>query len=749
MESQIKQLKLNVTNIRNTIFKSNKELKKLNLKETSVFNSQQIAQKRAQKENFVEGGIPGSGMIAGVASRMAAPAMSLIDKLKEFAGTILLGILINNLPPLIEKVKKFIEDNKELFQNIGNFFKTIGEGLIHLMNFIMFIDPRRAQLDKEREELTTNVAALAGEVNAGQQDLNNAEKSVDNFVKEELRQRTGQQVQSDIKEAIKNQGITQNTFKQYLNQYRSAVNSNKQTSVSIPGIGSYQKIQKPWYQGGGVEVKTTDVFGYQIDPKEFDKRFLIAVGNQKKLFSGLSVGGTVKSGQTGQSFAGESATARKARESTQEFENFKGNETVRGWMLDQQSKNQDAFKNLIENVREAFKKDKKKEPSRPVAPGEPGDPVVINGQEYTAPTGSGVPSETEIYKGRGPKLGLPPGVNWHNYDGRDYPVDAGLPISVFVPGKVTFTGINGKYGNLVTIKHSNGVSTYYAHLSRIKAKVGDLIEPGKSLLIGYSGGIKGAPGSGNSEGPHLHFEVRDSKGGKMHYNAGDSYFRFSDTVSVQSREAPTVESLMGELLDSLSRPEGQVKSTSTGKVSWYGPGFIGNDTAYGEKFTGKEMTAASPTLPYGTMVKVTWNGKSVTVRINDKGPWEMDANGNTIYPLRPHPTRKLDLSEAAARKLGMINAGVVDAKIEVMGPRSSALPSSVTPKNGSVFEILSETIAQSIEEDIGDDDGVFIYNIQQPVIVPGPTRYITRTIAQPMPFPVVMQPKSSGLRGLV
>jgi rare lipoprotein A len=65
----------------------------------------------------------------------------------------------------------------------------------------------------------------------------------------------------------------------------------------------------------------------------------------------------------------------------------------------------------------------------------------------------------------------------------------------------------------------------------------------------------------------------------------------------------------------------------SGKVSWYGPGFRGRRTANGERFDTNDMTAAHKTLPFGTRVKVTnaRTGRSVVVRINDRGPLLMAA----------------------------------------------------------------------------------------------------------------------------
>lgn len=92
-------------------------------------------------------------------------------------------------------------------------------------------------------------------------------------------------------------------------------------------------------------------------------------------------------------------------------------------------------------------------------------------------------------------------------------------------------------------------------------------------------------------------------------------------------------------------------STMSGMASWYGEA---QTTASGERFNKHALTAAHRTLPLGTMVRVTnqRNGKSVIVRINDRGPYGRG--------------RIIDLSEAAARKLDMIDAGVAPVTLEVI-----------------------------------------------------------------------------------
>lgn len=92
--------------------------------------------------------------------------------------------------------------------------------------------------------------------------------------------------------------------------------------------------------------------------------------------------------------------------------------------------------------------------------------------------------------------------------------------------------------------------------------------------------------------------------------------------------------------------------TETGKASYYGDDFNGKKTANGQTFNKNALTAAHKTLPFGTVVKVTniSNGKTVTVVINDRGPY---AKGRII-----------DLSEKAAANIDMINQGVAQVKLK-------------------------------------------------------------------------------------
>jgi rare lipoprotein A len=93
----------------------------------------------------------------------------------------------------------------------------------------------------------------------------------------------------------------------------------------------------------------------------------------------------------------------------------------------------------------------------------------------------------------------------------------------------------------------------------------------------------------------------------------------------------------------------------SGKAAWYGRKFNGRKTASGQRFNAAAMTAAHPSLAFGTKVKITntKNKRSVVVVINDRGP--------------STPGRIVDVTQAAAKRLGFVRSGTADVTIEVVG----------------------------------------------------------------------------------
>ncbi|RDE08620.1 septal ring lytic transglycosylase RlpA family protein [Pelagibacterium lacus] len=103
-------------------------------------------------------------------------------------------------------------------------------------------------------------------------------------------------------------------------------------------------------------------------------------------------------------------------------------------------------------------------------------------------------------------------------------------------------------------------------------------------------------------------------------------------------------------------PREQPDLDVTGQASWYGPAFHGRLTANGEVFDQYHLSAAHPTLPLPSYVRVTntANGASTIVRVNDRGPFSHD--------------RVIDLSRRTAEVLGFINQGMTDVRVQYVGP---------------------------------------------------------------------------------
>ena len=135
-----------------------------------------------------------------------------------------------------------------------------------------------------------------------------------------------------------------------------------------------------------------------------------------------------------------------------------------------------------------------------------------------------------------------------------------------------------------------------------------------------------------------------------------------------------------------------------GLASWYGRRFHGKKTASGEPYDMYGMTAAHPTLPIPSYVRVTSlvNGRSVVVRINDRGPF--------------HRNRLIDLSYAAAHKLGYLGQGVARVRVESIDPATADIPEQASV-DGLFLQVgafgqpeNAQKLLQRIKRELGLDD---------------------------------------------
>ena len=103
------------------------------------------------------------------------------------------------------------------------------------------------------------------------------------------------------------------------------------------------------------------------------------------------------------------------------------------------------------------------------------------------------PNQTKVFSRFGTRRG-------RSHQGVDLPLRTGTPVYAAFDGRVRLSAYNSGYGNLVIIRHENGLETYYGHLSKREVEVGDWVHAGDVIGLGGS--------TGRSTGPHLHFETR-------------------------------------------------------------------------------------------------------------------------------------------------------------------------------------------------------------------------------------------------
>ncbi|MCS7004490.1 MAG: septal ring lytic transglycosylase RlpA family protein [Cytophagales bacterium] len=185
----------------------------------------------------------------------------------------------------------------------------------------------------------------------------------------------------------------------------------------------------------------------------------------------------------------------------------------------------------------------------------------------------------------------------------------------------------------------------------------------------------------------------------------------------------------------------KVGFTQTGKASFYANKFHGRKTASGEIFDMYAMTGAHPLIPFNSIVKVTnlANGKWVTVRINDRGPFSK--------------TRIIDVSKAAALKLDMVQEGTIDVMIELLKVGTPEVTdenitsadttiSKQVPPFPSKKDILKEEIANITQEKLEENKNTPSADVNSKVAIASvPTVELSKTSGSAVPEKTVPRKK--------
>lgn len=163
METQVNQLKLNVTNINSYLIKSNKELKKLRGDKGRLFTKLEKQRELREKETNLES--KGLGIGSGfskIAGAVSSPVKGIFDKILEFFGIIALSILVQKLPQIIAKLEEFFDSG--FFKSLVGVLNTLANGVGFLIDLTLSVTAGEIQkLDTESKNLKKNVDGLSEE----------------------------------------------------------------------------------------------------------------------------------------------------------------------------------------------------------------------------------------------------------------------------------------------------------------------------------------------------------------------------------------------------------------------------------------------------------------------------------------------------------------------------------------------------------------------------------------------------------
>ena len=161
LQQESEKLKLNATNIKSQLIDSNKKLIQLKKSKKTFIRKESERKNRIGEESRIEAPFKSFGRSVGnVASRIAKGPMSFFDKIKEFFGLVLAGIILKNLPSIIESIKTFFDRNPWIISGTKFILETIGKGILGIIDIVNFFTESKqkdtkSNLKKIKDELST------------------------------------------------------------------------------------------------------------------------------------------------------------------------------------------------------------------------------------------------------------------------------------------------------------------------------------------------------------------------------------------------------------------------------------------------------------------------------------------------------------------------------------------------------------------------------------------------------------------
>lgn len=485
---------------------SNKTLEKLKGQKKSFLISREKEDQFRDKEKKLK--TPLQSTISKVKSFVLQGPMSIFDKIKEFLGLILLGMLVNNLPTIIEKLKKVytkIEEffNSDFIKGLWQIFSSLGKFVVTVAKEISsFTSIQKSEKEiKETEKLLKDLDSQ----------YDTEEKELNKFYDELKKQNDESNGQSNPNNPTgssqpQSSSSSQSSRTSPSRSNRPRGSRSTPTSTSVP----VQKLNT----GGTVKPPTKDAEAKKSIPK----------GNRTQ---------SLRQGETGKQ--------RRARESVNYFASFNQSVKEQSENVQKDMSNVKLFEDMTNNFKEfsVLMEKMKSSVTPPTPPGPPGPDgfIQMDGKIYEAKGGE-KPSGF-FSSGFGLRWG-------RQHKGVDFAhPQSNIPVSILQPGTVSVGYDANGWGNYVTINHDSGAQTLYGHLSSVNVRSGQKITAG--TVIGNQGS------TGRSTGPHVHFEYRPGGPGTPLVNGrdvADSYFRFGGNIKVvEIQKAASGKMSIEQILD--------------------------------------------------------------------------------------------------------------------------------------------------------------------------------------------------------
>jgi len=490
MENQVQSLKLNVTNIKNSLFKSNKELKKLKSQKKDLFFRIEKKREFRREEKRIETPNLGVGSsFSKINDAVTSPVRSIFDRILDFFGLIALGIVVNKLPEIVQKIDNFF--NSDFIKNVGSILETVGKAFESLGSFIGGFSQ-----DKQKE-YEGNLKEIDKTLDDSAKDFDNSDSETKEL--EDLIKTLGVDIENLNKELDKKSGNDEEKSKNQWWDFLDIV-PNRNIDLKTP----QQKLEPPSGTGGPT--------GGSIPRPKPDQK--------------LSSGGTVKGDPKTDPIKNKKIHQPKQtpqlkaakRSSEQGFTGFSLAVNNINESIEKDGENVKAFAELAEKIRilnvansgiSTAGRGQRPSSGDPLAPSPLPTPA--------SPTPGAGGSVIQFYGGQGRDRSGEPGVDFSFADYKNN-------YSIF-DGVVTETGklYGAGYGNVVVVRStdpSNGkkFDALYAHFpdNGISVAEGQTVSSGTLLgRVGWDES-RGVPmsGAGNMTGPHTSVDFYEPNTGR-------------------------------------------------------------------------------------------------------------------------------------------------------------------------------------------------------------------------------------------